>query len=151
MRRADQVSGAVLLVFAVWFAVTAARQHPYTTPMGPGSGFLPLWLGIAMAVLATALLVGATRRPDPGEAWLPAGRALRRILAVLVGTTAFVALMPVFGMTFGSGLLLVALLRCLEGHGWGTTITVAVAAPAVNWLVFTHWLHVPFPTGLLGF
>jgi hypothetical protein len=41
MRRADQVSGALLLVFAVGF-VAGAREYPYWTPNGPGSGFLPL-------------------------------------------------------------------------------------------------------------
>ena len=28
---------------------------------------------------------------------------------------------------------------------------IAVAAAAANYLVFTYWLRVPFPTGVLGF
>jgi hypothetical protein len=31
------------------------------------------------------------------------------------------------------------------------TAGVAVATAAANWMVFTYWLHVPFPTGVLGF
>lgn len=150
MRRADQVSGALLLVFAVGFVV-GARQFPYWTPNGPGSGFLPLWLGLTMAVLAAALLVGATRRTGPGEAWLPGGRAFLRLIVVVVATALFIWLMPWLGMTLGTFLFLVALLRFLEGHGWGTTLGVAVATTAANWLVFIYWLNVPFPTGVLGF
>ena len=150
MRRADRVSGAVLLVFGVAFAVGAGR-YPYSTPNGPGSGFLPLWLGAVMVVLATMLLVQATRSTDPGPAWLPGGRALWRLIAVIVGTALFIALMPIVGMTLGTALFLVGLLRFLEGHGWVVTLGVAVATAAANWLVFARWLSVPFPVGILGF
>src|SRR5918996_5559827 len=150
MRRADQVSGALLLALGVAFAA-GAGQYPYWTPNGPGSGFLPLWLGLAMAVLAAALLIGASRRPEPGEAWLPGGRATLRLVAVVLGTALFIALIPVLGMTAGTVLFLVGLLRFLEGHGWGTTLGVAIAAAFVNWLVFIYWLRVPFPVGVLGF
>lgn len=150
MRRADQVSGALLLVFGIGFAV-GARQFPYWTPNGPGSGFLPLWLGLTMAVLAAALLVGATRRTDPGGAWLPGGRAFTRLIVVVVATALFIWLMPWLGMTLGTFLFLVALLRFLEGHGWGATLGVAVATTTANWLVFMYWLSVPFPIGVLGF
>ena len=151
MRRADQVSGLVLLVFGLWFAVTATRVHPYWTPTGPGSGFLPLWLGVAMTVLAGMLFVGATRRGDPGPGWLPEGRVLVRVGAVVVAIVVLLALMPWLGMTLGTALFLVAILRFFEGHRWSTALAVAVAAAGANWLVFAHWLRVPFPIGVLGF
>jgi hypothetical protein len=150
MRRADQVSGAVLLVFGIAFAA-GARQHPYWTSNGPGSGFLPLWLGLVMAALAAGLFIGATRNPHAGHPWLPAGRTLVKLVVVIAATAAFVALMPVVGMTLGTALFLVALLRFLEGYAWVVTLGVAVATAGVNWLVFTYWLHVPFPSGVLGF
>ena len=150
MRRADQISGALLLIFGAGFVV-GARQYPYWTPTGPGSGFLPFWLGLAMAALAIGLLVGATRRPDAGSAWLPGGRVLVRIVVVIVATAAFIWLLPILGMTVATFLFLVGILRFLEGHTWLATIGVAVATSAVNWLVFIRWLNVPFPVGLLGF
>ena len=151
MRRADQVSGLVLLAFGLWFAATAWRAHPYWTSTGPGSGFFPLWLGSTMAVLGGMLFVGATRRTEPGSAWLPGGRVLRRVIAVVVAIVVLIALMPWLGMTLGTALFLVGILRFFEGHCWITTVAVAVAAAGANWLVFAHWLRVPFPTGVLGF
>jgi hypothetical protein len=150
MRRADQIGGLLLLVFGTAFTV-GSGWYPYWTTTGPGSGFLPFWLGAAMAVLAAALLVGATRRADPGPAWLPSGRPLVRLIVVIVATTAFVWLLPMLGMTLGTFLFLVGLLRFLEGHSWVATVGVAVATSTANWLVFIHWLHVPFPPGVLGF
>jgi putative tricarboxylic transport membrane protein len=151
MRRADQVSGALLLTFGLWFSLAAWRQYPYWTPTGPGSGFLPLWLGLAMAALAAALLVGATRRADAGAAWLPRGRAFIRLVVVVVATALFVWVLPLLGMTVTTFVFLVGVLRFLEGHRWLVTVAVAVATAAANWLVFIRWLNVPFPPGVLGF
>ena len=150
MRRADQISGALLLIFGAGFVV-GSRQFPYWTPTGPGSGFLPFWLGLAMATLATRLLVSATRRHDAGPAWLPGGRVLVRLVVVIGATAAFIWLLPVLGMTAATFLFLFGILRFLEGHSWLATVGVAVATSAVNWLVFIRWLNVPFPVGLLGF
>ncbi|HYE94331.1 MAG TPA: tripartite tricarboxylate transporter TctB family protein [Terriglobales bacterium] len=150
MRRADQVSGALLLAFALAFAA-GARQYPYTTPNGPGSGFLPLWLGAVMAVLGGMLFVRASRAREAGPAWLPGGRALARLVVVIAATAVFIWVLPVLGMTVTTAIFLVGLLRFLEGHTWVTTLGVAVATAAANWLVFIRWLNVPFPPGVLGF
>ena len=74
-----------------------------------------------------------------------------RIVVVVVATALFVALMGVVGMALGTVLFLVALLRFLEGHRWVVTLGVAAGTALVNWLVFTYWLGVPFPAGVLGF
>ena len=140
----------MLLAFAVAFAV-GARQYPYTTPAGPGSGFLPLWLGLTMMILAVMLIVSATRQTAPGPPWLPGGRALVRLVVVVVATSVFVALIPVLGMTLGTTLFLIGLLRFLERHSWTATLGVALGTAFANWLVFIYWLGVPFPVGVLGF
>jgi putative tricarboxylic transport membrane protein len=149
--RADRIAGAALLVFAVAFSAGALRHYTYWGPGGPGSGFLPFWLGLAMGGLALMLLVGATRSRGAGAPWLPAGEGLRRLAVVLAVTVAFVALLNVVGMLLGTALFLVALLRFLEGYSWRLTLGVAVATAGINYVVFTYWLQVPFPVSLLGF
>jgi len=150
VRRADQVGGLLLLVFAIWYSAVAL-QYPYSGPAGPGSGFLPFWLGVAMAALAALLLIGATRSREPGARWLPEGAGLRRLLLMFGITVLFVALLKVVGMMLGTALFLVAVLRGIEGHRWPTALGVAVATAVLNYLIFTYWLRVPFPTGVLGF
>lgn len=150
MRRADQIAGLGLLVFGVWYSAVALG-YPYWGPGGPGAGFLPAWLGGAMATLAALLLARATRAPEAVPRWLPSGEGLRRLLAVLGATIAFVAALKVTGMILGTALFLVVVLRLVERLPWAGAITVAIATPALNFLIFTYWLRVPFPTGLLGF
>lgn len=148
MTRADRITAAVLLAFAVAFGGGALVYYPYRSEGGPGSGFLPFWLALVMAALALALLL---RRPQPaGEHdWLPRGEGLRRVLVVLGATVAFVALLKVLGMILGAALYLAFLMRYLGRHPWWLTVLVSAAAAGVDWLVFAHWLRVPFPEGML--
>jgi hypothetical protein len=59
--------------------------------------------------------------------------------------------MPWLGMAVTTVLFLVGILRLLEGHSWPAAVAIAVATAAANWAVFTWWLRVPFPPGVLGF
>ncbi len=151
MRRADRIAGAVLLALAVAFSAGALKSYTYAGPGGPGSAFVPFWLGLLMAVLAAMLLAGALRAPDAGPEWLPRGEGLRRLLLVLGVTIALVALLKVLGMILGTVLFLIVLLRRLDRIPWPLTLSVAAATAGLNYLVFTHWLRVPFPVGVLGF
>ncbi len=74
MRSADRIAGAALLALAVAFSAGALKHYSYWGENGPGSAFLPFWLGVVMAVLAAMLLVGALRSDDPGAAVAAARR-----------------------------------------------------------------------------
>lgn len=151
MRRADRIGAALLLVCALWFAGVAVLRYRYWDANGPGSGFFPFWLGVALAVLAALLLSSAIRQRDAGPTWMPRGHGGARFIGVVAATALFIVLMPVLGMTLGTVLFMAGLLRFLEGHTWRTTAAVAVGVAAANWALFVWWLRVPFPTGLAGF
>jgi hypothetical protein len=151
VRTADRAGAVLLLLFGVWFAAVALRNYTYWGTAGPGSGFFPFWLGLTMAILASLLLARAVREREPGPAWLPRGRGAVRFLGVLGASVAFVALMPWLGMALGTVLFLVGVLRVLEGHSWPAAVGIAVGMAVANWAVFTWWLNVPFPPGVLGF
>ena len=151
MRLADRITGATLLALGVAFAVGALQNYSYWGENGPGSAFLPFWLGVTMAVLATVMLVRALRSADPGPGWLPDATGLRRLALVLGATAGFVVLLNVLGMLVGTVLFMIVIVRGLDRHPWPRTLAVAAGVAAFNYLVFTFWLRVPFPEGLLGF
>jgi hypothetical protein len=151
VRRADRITGAALLALGVAFSAGALEHYAYWGENGPGPAFLPFWLGAVMSVLAAALLIGALRSSDPGEAWLPRGEGRRRLVLVLVATTALVALLNVLGMIVATVVFLVVVMRMLDRHPWPLAIAVALAVAGFNFLVFTFWLRVPLPVGIFGF
>lgn len=150
MRNADRIAGAALLAIAIAFSAGALKYYTYSGPGGPGSAFVPFWLGVIMAVLASLLLAGALRSRDPGAAWLPLGDGLIRLGVVLGFTIAFVALLTVVGMILGTALFLIVLMRVPDRNPWPSTLAVAVATAGLNYLVFTYWLRVPFPVSVFG-
>jgi putative tricarboxylic transport membrane protein len=150
VRRTDQVTGFALLVFAVGYGAVAVRSYPYWSATGPGSGFFPVWLAAAMAVLAVLLIANATRAADPGGRWLPGGRGLVRLCVVIGATALLVAVMDYVGMVLGAALFLVGILRFLERYPWRWAVGIAAAVALANYAVFTYWLQVPFPKSPLG-
>ena len=152
MRSADRIAAAALLVLAVAFTAGALMRYAYWSRFeGPGPGFMPFWVGLAMALLAAGLLVRAWRQESAGEPWAPRGEALRNVLVVLGASVGFVALMKVLGMVLAAALFLAVLVRYLERSPWRVTLPVAAGAAGAIWLVFAYWLRVPFPAGPLGF
>ncbi len=149
MRSADRVTAALLLAFAVAFSVGALKQYQWWGSGGPGPAFMPFWLGLVMVGLALGLLLRSLKQPNPGAAWLPRGEGLRDLLVVLGATIAFVALLDLTGMVIGTALYLAFLIRYLGRHQWWVTLAIALGAASFNWLVFVHWLRVPFPEGRL--
>lgn len=151
MRNADRISAALLLAGAVAFSAAALKFYAYSSPDGPGPAFLPFWLGLAMALLAGAMLVRSLRARERGTGWAPRGVALRHVAVVLGATVAFAALIQTLGMILGSALFLAVLMRYLDRNRWPLVLAVAAGAAGFNYLVFAYWLRVPFPVGPLGF
>ena len=149
MRSADRVTAALLLAFAVAFSVGALKQYQWWGSGGPGPAFMPFWLGLVMVVLSAMMLTRSLKQKESGAAWFPRGEGLRDMLVVLGVTILFVALLNVLGMVIGTAVYLGVLVAYLGRHRWWVTIGVALAAAFFNWLVFVHWLHVPFPEGML--
>jgi putative tricarboxylic transport membrane protein len=145
VHKADRITAALLLASAVAFSAGALKYYPYWGEGGPGSAFLPFWLGVVMAGLALVMLL---RHPRAAEDWIPRGEGRTRVLVVIGVTIAFVASLKILGMVLGTVLYIAVLMRYLERHPWWLTVAVAATAAGVNWLVFAHWLHVPFPEGV---
>ena len=59
MRTADRIAAVLLLVFGAGYALTALRSYTYWGAHGPGTGFFPFWLGLALAILSLLFLVSA--------------------------------------------------------------------------------------------
>jgi hypothetical protein len=148
--KADRITAAVLLAFSLAFAAGGLKYYPYWSESGPGSGFLPAWLGGVMAALALLMLLRRARAAD-AVAWLPRGEGARRVIVLIVASVLFVALLRPLGMIIASALYLAFVMRYFERHAWWLTAVVVLAASTANWLVFVHWLKVPFPMSPLGF
>jgi len=152
MRRAEQITGIIMLIFSM-AVMEGARRMPPSGTFGPGAGFLPFWLGAAMAILSIILLVNATREPAQasGRSPFPKGRAVLSILMTVGALAAFIFLLETLGFLLAIALLTAFLLRVVEREGWVTTATVALANAAGLYVVFKVLLGVSLPKNTFGF
>ncbi len=118
----------------------------------PGSGFIFFWLGLIIAGLAVAVLVGALWGKGPrikaGEAW--AGTRWPKVLWVLGGLLLYAASLEPGGFVPATMALLLYLLKVVERQGWWFSAGWAVAATLAAYLVFEVWLGTQLPKGMLG-
>ncbi|HSB68946.1 MAG TPA: tripartite tricarboxylate transporter TctB family protein [Candidatus Methylomirabilis sp.] len=152
MRRADQITGVIVLIFSL-VVIEGARRMPPSGTFGPGAGFLPFWLGAAMAVLAIILLVNASREPAhvSGRSPFPKGRRLLPILATVGALGGFILLLEILGFLLATALLTAFLLRVVEREGWWISVGVGLANAAGLYVVFQVLLGVSLPKTVFGF
>jgi putative tricarboxylic transport membrane protein len=152
MRRADQITGCMVLVFSLAL-MEGARRLPPSATFGPGAGFLPFWCGALLALLAILLIVDAFRRPPAAatKPVFPGGRALLVLGMVIAGLAGYVLTLEILGFLVGTGALTAFLLGVVEKEKWTTTILVAVLNSAALYIVFQVLLGVNLPANRFGF
>ncbi|MCL5808162.1 MAG: tripartite tricarboxylate transporter TctB family protein [Deltaproteobacteria bacterium] len=153
MKKADMLTGIVLLVLAggvIW----GARQMPQSATFGPGPGFLPLWVGVILALLAFILLASAwTRKLTQKDTTspFPGAKALLAITGVLGGLAAYILLIEVLGFLADTFLYVAFLLGIVERERWQVTLGVAVLTTASLYIVFQVLLGITLPSNMFGF
>ena len=144
--RGEIVAGLLCALFAALWIATALGL-PYLGDYAPGSGFLPLWLGVCLLVLSTIHVVTSLRAP---AAAAPAGH-WRKVVAVTLGLIVCVAVIEQLGFVVAVSAYLLFLLRAVEKESWRTSLGVSIGTVAVLFGLFRVWLQVPLPKGPWGF
>ena len=144
--RGEIVAGVLCALFAVLWIATALGL-PYLGDYAPGSGFLPLWLGVGLLALSLIHVVSSARNPVAA----PTAGHWRKVVAVALGLIICVAVIERLGFVLAVGAYLLFLLRAVEKEPWRTSLAVSVGTIAVLFALFRVWLHVPLPKGPWGF
>jgi len=152
VKKADQITGAVLLAFSAFVVAESLRIPSETVAAGrtsfaPGAGFLPMWAGLVLAIFSIALIVTAMRRSAPaarGPA-LPRGPALVAVTLTALGLLAYVAAFERLGYLAATFLLNAYLLRGVMKVGWKSSLLTAFLASISLYVVFHVLLGIGLP------
>src|SRR5918912_802753 len=136
-RSPDFWSGLALIALGVYI-VTATRGWDYLSPEGPGPAFFPRWYGVAMIVLAAALMIANTRATVD---WRGVARALGAWAAIAVA----VVLMKLLGFATGFALLTYFIVAVMYRRRQLRSALVAAGMVAAFYLIFALALGVPLP------
>jgi putative tricarboxylic transport membrane protein len=145
---ANVIAGVAVLLLGVATTVLAWTTLPYSGEFGPGPGFLPFWLGIALVVCAVPVVIADLRCTVTSEKWFRPETA--KCLQVLGLIVAVYLTLPVLGFSVGLGFITGGGMRLMGRHRWAScAVTVIGTAVCIHFL-FGQWLGIPLPKGLIG-
>ena len=152
MQRIQQGAAVCFVIFSA-LVVWGSLSLEYYTKLGPGAGFFPLWLGVAMGGLSLVWLVQVSRRTGkpPSPASFPERAGSVRILAIIASLVGAALVMNFLGFQVAMFLLLVFLLLVLGRQSVWLTVIIALAGSVGVYRVFVTTLDVQLPASSLAF
>ena len=115
-------------------------------PEGPKAGFFPFYLGVMIIGASIANLFRAVSDIDREQLFADWDQ-LYQVVSVVVPTAVYVLIIPWIGIYVASGLMIAAFMKWLGRYGWGLTVAIAFAIPAIAYLLFEKWFLIPLPKG----
>jgi putative tricarboxylic transport membrane protein len=152
MQRIQQGAAVCFVLFSI-LVVWGSLDLEYYTKLGPGAGFFPLWLGVAMGALSLVWLIQVFRRTGKSTtaASLPGRFGVTRILAIVASLVAAALVMNLLGFQVAMFLLLVFLLLFMGRQSIWLSVIVALAGSVGVYRVFVATLDVQLPASSLAF
>lgn len=148
MRNAGVWSGSIILLFASVIFYQALSLD-YSTPLGPGPGFFPRWLGGLLAILAVAYIWDSIKNEVITISdMLPGGKALGNIVATLLGMVLFLAVVSSTGFVVAGTMLL--FIMFVREYKWYTAFGVSFGISLLLLIVFQSILGVSLPVNEFG-
>jgi hypothetical protein len=148
MWHANIIAGVAVFLLGIATTAAAWLTLPYTGDFGPGPGFLPLWLGIALTVCSIPVIITDLRTKEKSERlFRPETAKCLKVLILIV--TVFLAL-PVFGFSAGLALITGGGMRLMGKHSWVSCVVTVIGTAVCIHYLFGQWLSIPLPKGMIG-
>jgi putative tricarboxylic transport membrane protein len=148
MKKTDRIQSLIWGLFGLYIAF-AGVQLKLGTPRAPKPGFMIFWMGVIILILSAAFFLqsfssvrGETKVRWKGKQW-PKG--VKLMLALFL----YAAIFHWLGFILSTFLLLIFLFKGLEPQRWGMALLLSAVTITVCYLVFSVFLELQFPPGLL--
>ncbi len=159
MHRAERLVSILLVAFGLGVMYYAHQYLKLGMMITPGAGFLPFWVGAALAILGVVWFVRmlpAARSPapekaTPDEAESPAqprpGGLLTRLLPGVALVVAYAWLFERAGFLVSTFVFMVGWQKIVERERWGRTLLIAAVCAGALYGLFSFLLKGVLPAG----
>ncbi len=143
--RPDLMAGATFVVLGLAFAIGGSR-YDVGSALRMGSGYVPLVLGMILALLGAVIVAASFRGVDPTVANAERGDIPWRRMGLLLAAVMFFGF-TVRGLGLGPSLLVTTFLAALAGHDTRPhrAAVIAVGLTVVCLTVFVALLQLRLP------
>jgi len=148
-RAAEIVVAAVFLALGAIVIFDSVRLGAGWAEDGPQAGYFPFYVALVICVSSLINLVRAlTMRQAQNMVFVEIGQ-LKLVLAVLVPTAIYAALIGWLGIYAASILFVGFFMRWLGKYPWWKVLTISTGNSVVFFLIFEIWFRIPLPKGPL--
>lgn len=161
MDRAEKVSSIVLVAFGLFVAFYSRQYLKLGKMITPGAGFLPYWIGIALAVLGALWFLetflartgsgaggeGSDAGDAAAEREARRSRILSKFLPGVLLVILYAWLFEKAGYIVSTALFMVGWQKLVEKERWWKTAVISVLCAACMYALFSYLLKVYLPTG----
>jgi hypothetical protein len=151
MKRAEQVLGAVLLLFAIYIGYESTMIETGADFGKVGAGFMPFWLSVGLGITSAVLLGRAVALPADRfpPAFFPDRAGGMRVFWVFAGYLLAVVVMKPLGMMISLAIIMAAAMPVFGSRNWKIIALTSIVTPVCVYVVFGLWLKVDLPMGIL--
>ena len=148
MKRPYQLTALVLFGLSGFIAYESLKLKYYTS-LGPGPGFFPLWLSLALAALAAAMFFQATFKasePRPAD-FRDSRTGYLRAVAICVAWIWATLMLERLGYRLTMLVFFPVLLFALGRVKWWLVVVISLLGSVAVFYVFSVGLSVHLPVG----
>ena len=148
------VSISFLILSGIYLA--ASLSLPVGKVGKPGPGMVPVGIGIILTVLCLLHVIEVfffekNRGVQKEEGGVLTRADVLRVIGVVSVLIVYMILFPVLGYTLSTIILMVAVLRLLQMHGWLRIVLISILTSGCSYYIFDRFLDVPLPKGIIPF
>jgi hypothetical protein len=146
VRGRDVLGGGLFLALGL-FTTRYALGQPLGSLRSPGTGFLPLGIGLVLTLFSAILVGRSLLAPAQGTAPPIDRTGILRVLLVVLGTVVYAAALDWIGFVPGTALLMALMFAVGQGRVTWRGVAGGILVSAVSWILFKSLLGVSLPTG----
>ena len=144
---AEVVVAALFLLAGAIVVYDSMRLGAKWAADGPEAGYFPFIVGVIICVAsAINLLAVFTWARDMDQTFVEVGQ-LKMVLAVLVPTSIYVALIGLVGIYVASIAFIAFFMRWLGKYAWWKLAAVSIGNSVFFFVIFEVWFKIPLPKG----
>lgn len=148
MKKAGVWAGIITLVYAI-IIFQQSLSLEYSTRLGPGPGFFPLWLSGILIVLTLCYIVDSIRHDViKVSEILPGGKASQNIVSTVAGLILFPIVVSYLGFVISATML--QFIMFVRDFKWYTALGISVSISVMLLVVFQSLLGVSLPVNDFG-
>lgn len=132
----------IFIIVGIISVFTGLTKHKFWIEKVPGGGFMPVVIGTLLIILSALIVL----KKDQKAKVKLSKKELIPIIAMII----LLILTKVIGLLPSLLIIVLGMLRFVENYSWKNSIIISVVLMAIIYAVFSLWLKVPFPRGIIG-